>query len=110
MSLSQLMVNEGPEIDYSEDFRTVMETHVEYLKNHSTTDSLVVQPNLAYKYENSFYDLLSVLEVSREQHWITMRVNGMTSPTEYTADMTELLIVDSGEYKSIKNLYRTMAG
>lgn len=92
---------------YTEEFRTVLETHMVWLKQHSTTTNLSVDPHIAYMYENDFHGLMNHYNVPRDLHWLNMRVNNLFSPLEYSRDMTTIKLVDPENISQLYSRYCT---
>ena len=95
MSIDSLMAIQGASVYYGPSFRNVLEDHLTYLKGLDSTTVINVEPIVAYKYEFDLYSLLFYYDIPMHLHWLVMRLNGFTSPTEATADITSLLIPDS---------------
>lgn len=92
------------------DFRNVVEMHLEYFKNAGLVSTIDIPPERAYEFDGNFYGLCRVLlgEGSEPMHWITMRLNGYRDPTEYTADVLTMEIVDTSAINTLKQQYRTI--
>ncbi len=99
--------SQGADIYYSEDFRIVLETHMEWLKKHSTTVSRHVQPNEADKFEGDLSGYLINVNIERYLHWVIMRMNGMFSNTDFHVGFTVLLLPDPNTLDEIRQLYMT---
>ncbi len=106
-SLAKKMSNEGPAVYYSSAFRDVIEQHLPKLILYNAHD-LTVEPNVAHKYRTDFYGLLRYMGVTPQMWWPTLRVNGMTSPTEYTDEMLAVSIPDYNEIERIRSAYTTV--
>lgn len=105
MDIASEMVSEGADIFYDPDFRNVLEDHVTILQNDAATEVISVVPNVAYKFERDLYGYLSSLgSVPQHLFWITMRVNGYCSETEFL-NPTKLLIPHKNSVNKIKQMY-----
>lgn len=107
MLIDSLMTNEGPSIYYNETFRLVIEDHLKYLREHKETVPIIIEPAYAYKYEGDLFGLLSAYNIPFEMHWIIMRINKMTAPTQTDDLLTNLLIPNKTVIERIKNVYMT---
>lgn len=107
MGINDLMLSAGPSIYYDDSFRNVLEDHLWYLKNHSSTSVLSIEPIKAYKYEYDLYGLLNNYSINMNLHWIIMRLNNMTDPTEVTRDLKMLLIPDIRVIEQIRQSHMT---
>lgn len=105
MDIAGEMVSEGADIFYDPDFRNVLEDHVTLLQNDAATEVVVVTPNVAYKFERDLYGYLSSLgNVPQYLFWITMRVNGFASETDFL-NPTRLLIPHKNSVNKLKQMY-----
>jgi len=91
MQVDTLMFDQGSAIFYDDDFRRVLEDHMTVLRTDRSTKILNIAEIDAYKYEYDLYSLLLKYSVPAYMHWIVMRVNKMTAPTEMTRTITALL-------------------
>ena len=107
MTIHKQMVDEGPALFYNPSFRATLETHLSLLREHKDTDFLTIESYPAHKYEYDFYGLLSFYKVEPKYHWLILRMNEMTSPPEYTSDITAILIPSNAVVGSIVQAYRT---
>lgn len=107
MALSELMIADGPAIYYDAGFRVVLEDHMNFLRTSPTTTVLVIPPGEAWKFEFDLYGLLRKYGVAPHLHWLTMRMNKMTSPEEFTADIEQLLIPDQVVVSRLQQSHQT---
>ena len=91
MQIDTLMLDPGSAIYYDDDFRRVLEDHMTVLRTAQSTRVLNILQADAYKYEYDLYSLLLQYAVPAYMHWIVMRVNNMTAPTDATRTITSLL-------------------
>lgn len=91
MALENLMVDSGPDLYYDENFLNVLEDHLPYLHNHPQTKIMVVDPDEAYQWRGDLYGMLQARGEPRQYHWLIMRLNGYTSPKQFTEDTVSLL-------------------
>lgn len=82
MKIDSLMYDRGNAGFYDDAFRRVLEDHVTFLRESSDTKELLVPESIAYRYVGDFYGLLRVLGVSYDLLWLTMRMAGMTGPSD----------------------------
>lgn len=107
MSLTGFL-NESNAGYYEVEFRRVLEEHLALIKNRSTS-TLPVDPNTSIRYKGDFFGLLITLNVPRHLHWITMRINGMTSPSDANDDIRSVVVVDPSYINTIFNTHRTQS-
>jgi hypothetical protein len=96
MPIVNLLQDAGPSVDYDASFRAVLEDHMTYLRNHPGTETIQIVAGDAYKYEFDLFGLLAAYQIPPNLHFVTMRMNGFTSPQQATAEI-ETLIVPSGD-------------
>lgn len=106
-SINSLAMSESSAFYYSREVRTLLESHVQFLIRHPDTSIFQITPNLAYKYEGDLYGLLATLKVPMHYHWIIMRMNGFTSPTEMPENKIAFLQPSFAVVEQIINIHRT---
>lgn len=92
MQINTLMVEQGPQVFYDNKFRAVLEDFMSFFKSHPTTYRISIEPIQAYKYEFDLFGLLTDCGISINLHWLVMRMNNMTSPTDATKNLLTLII------------------
>lgn len=107
MTIHREMIDEGASLFYDQGFRAVLETHMDYLRRHPESDFLTIETYPAHKYEYDLYGLLAYYKVDLKYHWLVMRMNELTSPTEYSSEVTALIIPSNTVINSIIQNYRT---
>lgn len=105
MQVDTLMIDAGADIYYDQGFRNVLEDHMSYLRNHATTHAIAVEPIQAHKYRFDLFGLLSDCNVPPYMHWLVMRMNKMTAPTEANTDLSVLLIPNFTTVDHIRQAY-----
>lgn len=107
MFIDSLMAPPGPDVNYDAGFRLLIEDHMTYLRNHSTTTQLTVDGSMAYKYVGDLSGLLAYYQVPRYMHWIVMRMNNMTSNADLMETTSTLLLPDQSTISKLSSTYRT---
>lgn len=109
------MVPLGDNIYYDQGFRNEVENHLNLLKR-SNTQKQLIEPDVVYQFEGNFYGYLRSISVPNHLHWIYLRVNGFSHPTEFGKavsssqgrnSLTELLLPDLNFVEQIKILHLT---
>lgn len=77
------MNSEGADLYYDSDFRSVLEDHALLLRDDASTEVIVVDPAVAYKFEYDLCGYLTSIGIPHYLHWITMRINGWRKDTEF---------------------------
>jgi hypothetical protein len=110
MPIDDLMLDPGPTIYYNDEFRRVLEDHMTVLRTSAGTRIIDIDAGTAYKFEADFYGLLVQLNVPLHLHWVVLRVNNMTNPSEFKVPRTEgieLRIPDPNAIGQILQSHRT---
>lgn len=76
---------------YSEGFRQCIEDALTWLITNPQTQTQPIDPGLAYRYEADFNGLMIYYNVPYQYHWICMRMSGLVSPDEMTAQQSYFL-------------------
>jgi predicted NBD/HSP70 family sugar kinase len=109
MSIDSLAITEGPSVFYDDAFRAVLEDHMTYLRIHPGTTTMAVDPNEAYRWIADLFGLLGSRGVPAYMHWVVMRMNNLTSPTEMGENIRTLLIPDVKVLSVLRNIHNTKA-
>lgn len=88
-------------------YLATLESHLSYLKKMDTAVTNSITPRQSYKYEGDFYGLLSDMRIDKSYHYIILRMNNYTSPTDYKGEVKDIVIPDLAEVDLIKNIYMT---
>ena len=108
MLIDNLMNDPGDDIWYDQTFRITLEDHLTWLKNNSGTLQITIAANDAYKYEGDFFGLLNKYNAPPYLHWIIMRMNGLTSPSDSDASINTLLVPNLNVLDNIRQSYISM--
>jgi hypothetical protein len=92
ISLFNQLPAQGADIFYTDHWRQLVEEHMSILRLPSNCSKVEVQPNLGIKFSGDFYGLLNSLGLPRQYRWLLLRVNGFTSPLEFTSERKSLQI------------------
>lgn len=107
MDINILAKAPGTDIYYDPQFRVILEDHMTYLREHPQNILLNVESPYAYKYEGDLFGLLSHYNISFEFHWLIMRVNGYSSPTQTKDTLNRLIIPNTNVITRIRTVYET---
>lgn len=108
MSINQLATPSGPDVYYTHGLHVEFESQMKYLREHSETVMVELNPNDVYRFEFDFFGLLDQLGVKRQYHWVIMRVNDFNAPNELTQETTHLLMPSESLLTNIQKLYSTV--
>ena len=92
MTVMNQMLGDGPRLYYSEEWRLLIETHLGWLRSRTASDSVVVDQQVAYKYEGDLFGALTELGIPDYMHWTIMRMNGLLSPVDFPAEPVVLMV------------------
>lgn len=107
MSVLSLLRPSGPAFFYSAEWRLLVETHLHWLRAQNVSDQVVINEQLAYKYEGDLFGALTELGIPDEMHWTILRMNGLTSPTEFKGDAAVLMVPSRETLNSLKTMAET---
>lgn len=107
MSINSRMVNEGADLYYTPEWHRFIESHLHWLRKLPGNSMIAIEPADAYKYEADLQGLLQAYNVPMEYHFIVMRINGMTTLTQYSVEMTQLILPDFQQVESLRSVYVT---
>lgn len=92
-------------------FRLALETHRRFFLQQGNYEVHVVDDHKAYKYRHDLQGYLTSVNVPMNLHFVTMRLNGMTSPTEFVYSRFKgLLVPTQTAFKDVLSRYRTSMG
>jgi hypothetical protein len=98
------VIDMGPDSYYTDQFRSVMEDHMTYLRNHPNTAIQAVLPNEADQWKGDFFGLLSAKNIPAKLHWIVMRMNNYTSPLKPDENLIAFMIPDPTVVEQIRQM------
>lgn len=107
MNIDALATSTGDDLFYDKGLMIVFEDHLTYLRKSSDTKIITIESQVAYKYEGDLFGLLYHYSYPKQLHWLIMRMNGITTPTDTTFKLSTLLIPNPQTVDRIKNVYNT---
>lgn len=107
MSVVSQMLPSGAAFYYSAAWRLLVETHMGWLRTQTVSESVVIDHQLAYKYEGDLYGALTELGIPDYMHWTIMRLNGLTSPVEFKGEAAVLMVPQRSTFNSLKAMAET---
>jgi hypothetical protein len=97
------------DIYYDTQFRNVLEDHMTFLREHPKTSIASVKVRDAYKYEGDLSGLLSAMNIEKSMHWVIMRMNNMTSPSDVKSSLKSLYIPKTEIIDRIREVFLTQS-
>lgn len=92
---------------FEHDFLVILESHLTYLRTNGNLRLVTVSEHQNFKYEGDLYGLLDDLDVIKKFHYITARVNGYESSSDFKGDVEYLVVPDYTEIEMLKSVYQT---
>lgn len=92
---------------YEQGWRDFLESHLFYIRQREDTIPVQIEEYDRYKYEGDFFGLLQTKSVPEEFHWVILRVNDMSSPSELTMDTSMFYFPDLQHIRELMTLYRS---
>ena len=92
---------------FEKGFRIVLDDHIGFLTDHKETTVIPVKPVEALKYEGDFSGLLSSYNVPINLHWVTMRMNRLTSPCDSSDEITSVIVPSEAAVERLRSGYLT---
>jgi hypothetical protein len=86
-----------PPAFFSDEFRQVFESHVEFLRSHEDTEVISVDEYNARIYRYDFYRYLNAVGIPKDMHWPLMRLNGMVHPRDFDETKKTLYVMNRGD-------------
>lgn len=105
--LLKLAIPTGSDVFYNEDFRIVLENHLQYFRNLSSSTTIKVENEDSYRWHGDFYGLLTFLNIKPYMHWFIMRLNGLESSTDFQSIIGGVLIPEASEIERLRQLFVT---
>lgn len=105
-SITALAMEEPKQVYLSTEIRNLLESHIEFLRKHPTTTFFGLEPHLIYKYRGDFYGLMIQANVPINYHWLMLRINGYTSPTNIDENRLYFIQPNFTFVEQIINAYR----
>lgn len=95
--LIQNLQTDLQDVFYTNAYFVMIESHLTYLKSLSgnQTTTLTKQQNI--KYEGDFYGLLNELNIDKQYHYPTLRVNGYENSNDFIGDRDVIIVPDFQE-------------
>lgn len=112
MALSVLNLMHGDtgtaDIYFNQKWLRTLESMLDKFAANPNVSVLAVEPTMALRYQGDLYGLLTAQHVPSKYHWLTMRLNGFTSPDQYTGEERSFLIPSSEQVEENRQMFQTM--
>lgn len=104
-TIQSALRSSGNSIYYEKEFRKVIEDHIQWLLERSKGRVMTVPKTNLVKHKNDLTGFLNEMNISPDQHWAIMRINGMTSTYDFDGTVTELIIPDTNTLEDLRRRY-----
>ena len=95
----------GDSLYYNDNFRIVLEDHIEYLLTHPDTTISIVQEHEMIKNKCDIYSLFLDRKIPKQYHWIMTRLLGLKSPFLIRLELNYIVIPPFEEIEKIRATY-----
>jgi len=103
--IHSLQQNNGNPEYYSTEFKQLLEDHLPNIKTRYMR-TFVPTEEQNMRAEGDFYGLLTEHNIPMDLHWVTMRINGLTSPTDYEGNLATVFIPDASVISGLLQKFR----
>ncbi len=93
---------------YTPGFLRTCESLLPKLRSSPTNTVLSIEPTLGHRYQGDFYGMLTASRIAPKYHWITMRVNDISSPDQYDGTQLDFILPDFSIVESQMVMYKTL--
>lgn len=107
MHIDLLMTDPGDDSYYSENFRTIMESHVSYFKKEKMFTVTTLDPIYSVIFEGDLFGLLDRLVINKQYHYFIMLFNGYNSPDEFKKETVTILVPNFEELDLLQRQFQT---
>ena len=107
MKIKQLVAKSNAAIYTTDAFRKVIEDHLQEIRSKGTGEIKVPSARQVEKYRGDFYGLLLEWNVNKDLLWITTRVNGLYSSSDYNGDTPFVRLIIPQYIHSLYELHST---
>lgn len=105
MPLALLQIPVGNVNCYSPGFRNLIENHLIFLRNRTSTINTPIEAIVENKYKGDFYQLLLYLGIDQDLFWITLRLNNLHNPLDYSGNLGTILIPADSTIKDLLAIF-----
>lgn len=92
---------------YQEDWRNLIDQHLDYLKASTNTIVIDVEPIAAHKYAGDLPGFLVATQVPMHFYYVVLKLNDMTDGTQFGKHVQQLLIPSEKDLDKLMNTYIT---
>ena len=104
-NLKGLIEQAGNDLYYHPVFRSVIEDHLDYIRNHQDTKTIVIEDGQAYRYENDWEGLMQAIGVPPQLRWVTLRLNGYHTPLDYNRTHITIIVPHLQAVESLRAIH-----
>lgn len=91
----------------SKGFRNMLESHMENIKNHKDTTSLLIEGNRYITFKGDLAGWLLTKNIGPNYHWVIARMNGFTDATDYDGILRTFQVPSKSYIDELLQMHRT---
>jgi len=110
MALKDMIVKTINKTYFTEEFMRIVDDHTGYLAIQSSTQVIQVDPHDADVYTFDLYGYLLSRGIRNEMFYTILKLNKMSSPTDFDLNTKQLMIPDPGELSVLMQAYNASLG
>lgn len=88
-------------------FQKIIEEHLVLLINSAKNKPAQIDKQKAYMFRGDFYGLLTSMNVPTAYHYVNLRLNGYTCPSEYKGEEGVFYLADPEQVNLLFDIHRT---
>jgi hypothetical protein len=105
MDIYKLTIHEGDDIYYSKSFMDTLESHLDYFRKSSLSNTLQVDTKKAHIYEGDLFGYLNDIGIDQKYHWLVMRINDLYCSNEFDQTKYVLIVPSYDEVDQIRSAH-----
>jgi hypothetical protein len=109
MDVDKLMISPCADWLYSEEFKVVIESHLGFIRQSSSTKVMTITPENVRIFKNDFYGLLTSIKIKPRDFWIILRINNMHNPQEFDETKNVVFVPDNRTLQHIKMAHKSIS-
>jgi thiosulfate reductase cytochrome b subunit len=109
MDVDKSMIASGADWLYSAEFKTLIESHLNFIRTHPSTKVITVTLENTRIFRHDFYGLLTSIQIQPKDFWVILRLNNMHNPQEFDETKNILYVPENRLLEQIKMAYRSIS-
>lgn len=108
MSIQQLMISPGHANYYREDWRFLVDQHVDYLIKSSNTMVHSIESALRYKFEGDLEGYLAAIKFPPHLWYVVIKMNGFTDGREFGETTGQLYLPNEQDVEKLMSTWQSV--